>query len=108
MRKNWKEKINASEKKEIKPPKSNLGIDLEEIDRIVFQSNKKKKMPTRDERQSLERNTPIDPYQDLKETQVNHKMMQMIDNSVDNSVLSGLVYQEEDSYINPSNISKVN
>jgi hypothetical protein len=43
-------KKEASEKKDSsKHGKSNLGIDLDEIDKIVFQS-KKKKVPARDER----------------------------------------------------------
>ena len=52
----------------MKPTKTNnLGIDLDEIDKIVFQS-KKKKVAVRDERQSLDRNHIADPYSDLKET----------------------------------------
>ena len=43
---------------------------------------------------------------DLKETPL--QLKQMIDNSVDQSLLSNLVYQEEDSYLNPSNCSKIN
>lgn len=61
-------KKESSEKKDsTKPGKSNLGIDLDEIDKIVFQS-KKKKLAPRDERQSLDRNQVADPYQDMKET----------------------------------------
>lgn len=61
-------KENSEKKEVIKPTKTNnLGIDLDEIDKIVFQS-KKKKVAVRDERQSLDRNHIADPYSDLKET----------------------------------------
>ena len=50
-----------------------------------------------------------DPYQDLKETKHNKQMNLLIDQSVDMSIdRSYQMYQEEDSYINPSNVSKVN
>lgn len=50
-----------------------------------------------------------DPYQDLKETKHNKQMNMLIDQSVDMSIdRSYQIYQEEDSYINPSNVSRVN
>lgn len=45
----------------------------------------------------------------MRETKHNKQMNMLIDQSVDMSIdRSYQIYQEEDSYINPSNVSKVN
>ena len=110
----------ATDKKEAKGgAPSDLKIDLEEIDRIVFEqtSNEKKrekKPKTHGRQKSSERmQFGNDPYQDLQETRLNNKQAAMADSSIENSLISinqsvQHVYQEEDSYINPSNVSKVN
>ena len=110
----------ANDKKEAKgAAASDLKIDLEEIDRIVFEqtSNEKKrekKPKTHGRQKSSERmQFGNDPYQDLQETRLNNKQAAMADSSIENSLISinqsvQHVYQEEDSYINPSNVSKVN
>jgi len=110
----------GNDKKEVKAGAANdLKIDLEEIDRIVFEqtSNEKKrekKRQTQTREKSAERmQFGNDPYQDLQETKLNNKQAAMADSSIENSLISvnqsvQHVYQEEDSYINPSNVSKVN
>ena len=132
----------------VKQSAKNFKIDIDEIDRIVFEQTKKKKPvqphpggkkpvdasaqrgsgnQTKHQRgqnlqqldsaprRSQDRSTNFmasedeDPYQDLKETKHNKQMNLLIDQSVDMSIdRSYQMYQEEDSYINPSNVSKVN
>ena len=108
-------------KKEPKnPEKNDLNmIDIAEIDKIVFEAtalkNGKDGRATNrqqftagdrnnfTEKEKAERNGVNDPYQDLQKTQLHNSLGETV-NPANHSVQ----YQEEDSYINPSNVSKVN
>ena len=92
-------------------------MDLAEIDRIVFTDNPSPRAEPADKqlKEKLEE-PPKAPYTDLQETQ---RIKLLIDQSVDQSLIEdaskdgreayfGDSYVEEDSYVNPSNVSKVN
>ena len=73
--------------------------EIEEIDRIVFETTEVK-LPASTRRLIKELpllQTENDPYQDLRAT-----------NILSESIKQASMYQEEDSYINPANVSKVN
>lgn len=105
------DKKKASAKKE--GAGNDISIDMDEIDKIVFQKPrhpKKTDQQNKDRQKSLDRMNQHDPYQDVKDT---YKIGSRPYESVDNSLLSAFQngdesYVEEDSYINPSNVSKVN
>lgn len=122
------------EKNSAQPGKSNnLNMkQIEEIDKIVFddtivkQPVTKQKLPSKlqskhtsitpakdqeitkpdaFQQELAKQSDSIDPYSDLQTTKLQkEKLSDSIDNLGDQSGL----YQEEDSYINPSNVSKVN
>ena len=94
-------------------------LDIAEIDKIVFEATalknnkdgraiKREQFAAGDrnnftEKEKAERNGVNDPYQDLQKTQLHNSLGETV-NPANHSVQ----YQEEDSYINPSNVSKVN
>ena len=93
-------------------------VDIAEIDKIVFEATvvkngapgKKQQYNPSDknqftEKEKAERNGGNDPYQDLQTT----KLKKSLSDSLNlQAVNQSIQYQEEDSYINPSNVSKVN
>ena len=88
--------------------------DIEEIDKIVFEvtnSKPKVKQPQppvqRDKPFVAEHTQPNDPYQDLQATKLNKAGNRSLSESLNLANQSG-AFIEEDSYINPSNVSKVN
>ena len=109
-------------KKEVKvPEKSNdlNMIDIAEIDKIVFEATVAKNgQPVQSkpqynpndrnhftEKENAERNGANDPYQDLQTTKLKKSLSESLNLQ---AVNQSAQYLEEDSYINPSNVSKIN
>ena len=94
-------------------------IDTAEIDKIVFEATVAKNgQPVQSkpqynpndrnhftEKENAERNEANDPYQDLQTTKLKKSLSESLNLQ---AVNQSAQYLEEDSYINPSNVSKIN